>query len=82
MISGLDKHGLKGLSIVILQALTPNLQIVKEICRQIDKPYMPISPYHGLEGLSNLKYSREYRRHTNIPIGRYTLDKRFEGLKV
>ena len=93
-IQGLDKPGLKGLSIVILDGLKPRRQIVKAICRQIDKPYIPIfpiSPYHGLDGLSRPYQTTVYRRHTNIPIDIQTissgykglvnmLDKRFEGL--
>lgn len=98
-IQGLDKPSYKGLdkdglSIVILDGLESRRQIVKAICRQIDKPYIPIfpiSPYHGLDGLSRPYQTTVYRRHTNIPIDIQTissgykglvnmLDKRFEGL--
>ena len=72
-----------GLSIVILEALTPKPQIIKAICRQIDKPYIPISPiapYHRFEGLSRALKTREYKRHTNIPSNRQTISSGYKGL--
>lgn len=77
---GLVKRRYEGLSIVILQAFTPYRQIVKAICRQIDKPYIPISPYHAYEGLSNPQKAREYKRYTNIPIDIQTISSGYKGL--
>lgn len=65
---GLRDKGLKGLSIVTLAHLTLYRQIVKAICRQIDKPY---SPYHGYKGLSSLLKSGGSKRKKIIPIGIY-----------
>ena len=79
LIQGLIREGLKGLSIVILDGLESRRQIVKAICRQIDKPYMPISPYHQSNGLSNLKFKTVYKDIPNIPYITYTLD-RYKGL--
>ena len=65
------KHGLKGLSIVTLAHLTLYRQIVKAICRQIDKPYIPIAPYHRYKGLSSPLKSGGSKRKKIIPIGIY-----------
>jgi hypothetical protein len=84
----LDKPSYDGLSIVELRTFTLYRQIVKAICRQIDKPYIPISPYHAYDGLSNPLQTTVYRRHTNIPIidiqtisSGIWANKRFDGLK-
>jgi hypothetical protein len=79
---GLNKHGLKGLSIVILEALTAKRQIVKAICRQIDKPYIPISPYQRYKGLSSLLKSGGYKRKKIIPIGIQTISSGYKGLDI
>ena len=80
---GLVREGLKGLSIVILEALALYRQIVKAICRQIDKPYIPISPiapYQRFEGLSSPLKNGEYKRYTNIPIDIQTISSGYKGL--
>ncbi len=73
---GLDKRGLiswfDGLSIVILRPLTPYQQIVKEICRQIDKPHMPnITDIKVCQGLNNntvRHYRGRYIEDTNLSL--------------
>jgi hypothetical protein len=77
-LKAIGREGLKGLSIVTLAGLTPNRQIVKAICRQIDKPQY--AQYHRYKGLSSPLKSREYKRHTNIPIGIQTISSGYKGL--
>ena len=90
---GLDKRGYDGLSIVILQALTPKPQIVKAICRQIDKP--SYASYHGYKGLSRYKglvimkdsivnhhRAGEVKEIPNTPIDKQTIFSGYKGLKV
>jgi hypothetical protein len=94
-IQGFDRYpGLKGLSIVILRPLTPYQQIVKAICRQIDKPHMPnITDIKVCQGLNNYParhYMRRYIKDRQIPIvdKPYSLDIKgldifgYKGLKV
>lgn len=57
------KAGYKGLSIVLLEAFSSKPQIVKTICRQIDKQYIPYIPY--------ITYMNVCQYPVNMPISQY-----------
>jgi hypothetical protein len=80
-LNGLYKLSIDGLSIIYITAFRTRRQIDKAICRQIDKPYMPISPYHQRDGLSNLQNPTGYKDIPNTPSNRQTISSGYKGLE-
>ena len=77
------KPGLKGLSIVILRALTPNRQIVISLCRFVDN--WGYAGYQGLvimkDNLFNHHRAGEVKEIPNTPIDKQTISSGYKGLK-
>lgn len=81
---GLVKRGYKGLSIVILRALTPNRQIVISLCRFVYN--WGYAGYQGLvimkDNLVNHHRAGEVKEIPNTPIDKQTISSGYKGLKV
>jgi hypothetical protein len=75
------KRGFEGLSIVILQAFSPYQQIVKPICRQIDKPHSLHSLHiTHMKVCQGLKYAAVYKGYPNTPSNKQTISSGYKGL--
>ena len=78
------KRGLEGLSIVILQALTPNRQIVISLCRFVYN--WGYAGYKGLvtmkDNLVNHPKSRGFKEIPNTPIDIQTISSGYKGLDI